>query len=76
MVDALKAELKAESDEAIEPTLTEDEVATLLHVPLRVLARMRRKGEGPDWLSCGGYIRYPMGSVRRFLASASSSVPA
>jgi hypothetical protein len=72
MVDALKAE----SDEAIEPTLTEDEVADLLRVTLRVLARMRRRGEGPAWVVCAGFIRYPKQSVRRFLTSAGSAVPA
>jgi hypothetical protein len=62
--------------EPIEETLTEDQVADLLCVPQRVLARMRRKGEGPAYVMCGKFIRYPTQAVRRFLASAGSSVPA
>jgi hypothetical protein len=56
----------------IEPALTEDELADLLHVPLHVLARMRRRGEGPTYVMCAGFIRYPAQSVRTFLAQAGS----
>jgi hypothetical protein len=62
-----------ELEETVEPALTEDETATILRVSLRVLARMRRKGEGPRYVICGGFVRYPAQCVREFLASANSS---
>jgi hypothetical protein len=59
-------------EDAIEPALTEDEVAQLLRVSRTVLSRMRRRGEGPDYVTCSGFVRYSRKAVRRFLDNPNS----
>jgi hypothetical protein len=65
--ESAKIQEPAGSNRPLEPTLTEMEVARLLQVPQRVVARMRRRGEGPAYLQCCGFIRYPRQSVVEFL---------
>jgi hypothetical protein len=59
--------LGAGPDEAIEPPLTEDQLADLLQIRTAVLRRMRRRGQGPTYVECCGFVRYPRESIRRFL---------
>jgi excisionase family DNA binding protein len=47
--------------------LTEDEVATLLQVPLPTLRRLRREGSGPPSVEIGRQSRYRQAVVERWL---------
>lgn len=52
--------------------LTPEAVSSLLSIPVGSLKDMRKKsshGAGPAYVKIGRLVRYPVGSVRRFLRS-------
>jgi predicted DNA-binding transcriptional regulator AlpA len=43
---------------------TEEELAALLKVPRKTVARWRATGTGPKWVRAGRYVRYEESAVR------------
>jgi predicted DNA-binding transcriptional regulator AlpA len=50
-----------------ERLLTRAEVADLLQMPIKTLARWASRGEGPPYLKVGRHTRYDIGELRRWL---------
>jgi hypothetical protein len=57
-------------NERFDQVFTESELAEHLQVTPLVLAQMRRRGEGPPFVMCGKFARYPHAGVKRWLADA------
>jgi excisionase family DNA binding protein len=45
---------------------TEEELADLLRVPKKTVARWRSTGTGPKWFRAGKYVRYEESAVREW----------
>jgi excisionase family DNA binding protein len=52
-----------------EPFLLTSQVADLLHVSLKAVARWAKDGRLPHQRTLGGHRRYPEPAIRRLLAS-------